>query len=128
VAFELDIDQLLSIMSSSNNEYEPQNLASILAALASLTPQSQQGQQPTQGAPPLPYSGQPVQPVQQAWQQVQQAPQAVPSPKSAPINGAKVIIDPATIIDWPTGLKCVMRTVVKHENMLQDIRRVSSPL
>ena len=33
-------------------------------------------------------------------------------------------IDPATIIDWPTGLKCVMRTVAMNEKVISEIRKV----
>jgi len=45
------------------------------------------------------------------------------APKPPPAVPVK-IIDPATIVDWPSGLKCVMRTVTKHESMLQEIRKL----
>jgi hypothetical protein len=42
------------------------------------------------------------------------------------VNGPK-IIDPATITDWSSGLRCVMKTVAAHENIIKEIRRVSCP-
>lgn len=33
-------------------------------------------------------------------------------------------MDPATIIDWSSGLRCVMKTVAKHENVLQEVRKM----
>lgn len=36
-------------------------------------------------------------------------------------------IDPTTIIDWSVGLRCVMRTVSKHDQLLGEIRKVRIP-
>ncbi|KAF7920183.1 uncharacterized protein EAE97_011524 [Botrytis byssoidea] len=33
-------------------------------------------------------------------------------------------VDPATIIDWSAGLRCVMRTLNKHDHVLQEIRKM----
>jgi len=112
----------------SANENQTPDLASILKTLANLNSQKQQqhqqqqSQETTQDRQPLPFSAPLVQepPViqqpQHIWQQ--QAPYHIPTPVNVRL------IDPATIIDWSSGLKCVMRTVAKHENMLDDIRRV----
>lgn len=113
---------LLNIMSS--HEYQAPDLASILKTLASLTPKSQQqvGEQSTQDPQPLPYVAAPLlPPYQQSWQPQVQTPASVSRSTSA--NNAK-LIDPASITDWSSGLKCVMRTVAKHENLLHDIRYV----
>jgi hypothetical protein len=97
----------LSIEMSSNGTPD---LASVLKTLAGLAPQNQQQSHATY-------------PVQQ-----QQAPQAWPQNPQAPQSGTQAqapkVIDPATIIDWSAGLRCVMKTVAKHENILHDIRRV----
>ena len=137
----------------SSNENQTPDLASILRTLASLAPQSRQQGQPyvqTQETsfPPqvehapahqgwhqnytqiaeLPRTFPPQvdhPPAQQGWHQsVSQVPELRrPSP---PVNPAIKIVDPATIIEWSAGLRCVMKTVAKHENMLHDIRRVSA--
>jgi hypothetical protein len=87
------------------------DLASVLKTLAGLTPQSQKQEHITQ----------------QAHQQV---PSQIWPPNTQanynttiPASGTKVI-DPATIIDWSAGLRCVMKTVARHESMLHEIRRV----
>ena len=38
-----------------------------------------------------------------------------------------VAVDPATIIDWPSGLRCVMRTVARHDAIIARIKKVSAP-
>ncbi len=43
-----------------------------------------------------------------------------------PSSVARNVIDPATIIEWSAGLRCVMKQVAKHESILQDVRRVVS--
>lgn len=86
------------------------DLASVLKTLASLAPQNQQQAHATYPA------------------HQQQGPQAWPQNPPAHQSGTQVhavkVIDPATIIDWSAGLRCVMKTVAKHENILHDIRRV----
>jgi hypothetical protein len=138
--------------SMSSNENQTPDLASILRTLASLAPQSRQQGQPyiqTQETsfPPqvehapaqqlwhqnytqvaeLPRTFPPQiehPPAQQGWHQnVSQVPEL--SRSSPPVNPAIKVVDPATIIEWSAGLRCVMKTVAKHENMLHDIRRVS---
>ena len=94
---------------SSNNTPD---LASVLKTLAGLAPQNQQQGYVThqihQQAPLI------------AWPQIKQANQ-----NTATAGDAKVI-DPATILDWSSGLRCVMKTVAKHESILYEIRRVRS--
>ena len=104
---------------SSNNQTP--DLASILKTLASLAPQAQQQQvQPPPQPHPLPTPF----PAEQVWQQsLAQAtqPSYTPIPSAAP-----KVVDPATIIEWSAGLRCVMKQVAKHESILQDVRRVRS--
>jgi hypothetical protein len=124
----------------SSNDNQPPDLASILRTLTAL--QNQHPVQPSiQSTQTQPHIAPPAQvqlsqqyahvaqaqgtPIQQPWQQHGQ-----PNSENSvhpQANPAKVLIDPATIIDWSSGLKCVMRTIAKHESMLQDIRKVSSP-
>jgi hypothetical protein len=102
-------------MSSSGNQTTP-DLASILKTLASLAPQTQQQQVSLPKPDPFP--------AQQVWQQsVAQAtqPPCTPTPST---STAKNVVDPATIIDWSAGLRCVMKQVTQHESIIQDIRRV----
>ncbi|PMD55787.1 uncharacterized protein K444DRAFT_536848 [Hyaloscypha bicolor E] len=102
---------------SSNNQTP--DLASILKTLASLAPQAQQQQvQPPPQPHPLPTPF----PAEQVWQQslVQATqPSHTPTPSAAP-----KVVDPATIIEWSAGLRCVMKQVAKHESILQDVRRM----
>jgi hypothetical protein len=96
---------------AANNPQVP-NLSSVLKTLASLAPHSEQSvvshHQQTQNL------------VAQQWQHPQKQPNAVrPDAAIKPR-----IIDPATIIDWPSGLKCVMKTVASHDNVIKEIRRV----
>jgi hypothetical protein len=99
-------------MAASNSQVP--DLASVLKTLASLAPQSQQ-----QGIAH-----------HQHTQNLNQAAEQLPPPHVQRNNvGAEAgtkprVIDPATIIDWPSGLKCVMKTVVSHENVIKEIRRV----
>lgn len=36
----------------------------------------------------------------------------------------RTAVDPATIIDWPTGLRCVMKTVTMNEKVIAEIKKV----
>lgn len=123
----------------ASNDSPTPDLATILATLAGFAPQKQQTQQTvsSQSIPPIlqsqpaPQNQQFQQPppyvAQQPPHQWQYPPQNYPIPRSStPVDAPKVrLIDPATIIDWSSGLKCVMRTVAKQESILHDIRRVS---
>jgi hypothetical protein len=99
-------------MAASNSQVP--DLASVLKTLASLAPQSQQ-QDITH---------------YQRSQNLGQAAQQWPLPQ-AERNDIRAeaaikprVIDPATIIDWSSGLKCVMKTIASHENVIKEIRRV----
>lgn len=111
-------------MSSSN--YQTPDLASVLRTLAGLAPQSQgqHSQQPTQDprlSQPPAQAAEQARPGSLAQATTVRHSSSIPTPP----NGQKIkIIDPATIIDWSSGLRCVMKTVAKNETMLQDIRRV----
>src|SRR5580704_8404919 len=102
-------------MAASNSQVP--DLASVLKTLASLAPQSQQ-----QGIAH-----------HQNTQNLNQAAQQLPLPRvqqndvRAEAGIKPRAIDPATIIDWPSGLKCVMKTVASHENVIKEIRRVRLP-
>lgn len=123
-------------MSSKPTTTTP-DLASILATLASLAPQGQESQHVAPGQhahpQPTPLLQQAPQPYQQtvtdhAPALLQQWQQPIPVQihvRSTPVEVPSVrVIDPATILDWSAGLKCVMRTVAKQENILNDIRRM----
>jgi hypothetical protein len=100
------------------------DLASILKTLAGLAPQSQQQQNQPPKQPPPVLTQEPF-PAQQIWQQsIAQASQSSGTPTLSDIP--KNAVDPATIIEWSAGLRCVMKQVAKHESILQDVRRVSS--
>lgn len=97
------------------------DLASILKTLASLAPQSQEQQfQPPQQTHPVP-TPEPF-PAEQVWQQ-SLAHATQPSRNPTPSNATK-LADPSTIIEWSSGLRCVMKQVAKHENIIQDVRQV----
>jgi hypothetical protein len=134
----------------SDYNYQAPNLASILANLANLSSQSQvppQTRTPVENSAlskpsqsylsPVPH-GQtqsirsqtpPSAPPEhdhyhQIWQQqLDRASQAPQAQEPAPASSRK-IIDPATIVEWSAGLRCVMKTVAIHENVLNDIRRM----
>ncbi|KAI0999547.1 hypothetical protein K3495_g8650 [Podosphaera aphanis] len=123
----------------ASNEHYPHtpNLASILQTLASLTPQNhQQGPaapytipQALPGIPPhirpQPNPHHNTAPTLESFlptaDQARSAQVAAVAPASVP---QKNIIDPTTILEWSAGLKCVMRTVAKHENVIHEVRRM----
>jgi hypothetical protein len=132
----------------SDYNYKAPNLASILANLASLASQSQpQPQPPVEDSTvsnPVQSQIQPKPQEQnqfiqsqtppyvppehdhyhQIWQeQLNKASQAPRAPEPAAAASRK-IIDPATIVEWSAGLRCVMKTVAVHENVLNDIRKM----
>ncbi|PQE12618.1 ATP synthase subunit beta protein [Rutstroemia sp. NJR-2017a BBW] len=92
----------------------------ILAGLSQPQPPPQHQQPHPQAALHQPHVASSHGPVSQQ----QQWPAPVPSvPTPAPPNNTKVV-DPATIIEWSAGLRCVMRTVAKHDQVLQEIRKM----
>jgi hypothetical protein len=100
------------LIMAANSSQVP-DLASVLKTLASLAPQGQQ-----QGITHH-------QQIQNISQAAQQWPPQIPQNDVRVESGTKPrVIDPATIIDWPSGLKCVMKTVASHENVIKEIRRV----
>ena len=136
--------------SMSSNENQAPDLASILRTLASLAPQSRQQGQPHVQTQETSFPQVEHSPAHQGWHQnytqVAELPQTFPPqvehppvhqgwhqnvsqvaelPRTSPVTPAIKIVDPATITEWSAGLRCVMKTVAKHENMLHDIRRVS---
>jgi hypothetical protein len=97
----------------ASQEYQVPDLASVLKTLASFTAPTPQ----SQGTPPPPAPQHPA--GEQSSiniEPVPDVPAAVPAPK---------LIDPATIIDWSSGLRCVMKTVAAHDNIIKEIRHVS---
>jgi len=110
-----------NIMSSNN--YQTPDLATVLRTLAGLTPQNQQhaAKLSTQDqSSPLPTH------IGQSEPEVLQKIAAPSVSYTCMPSATQKIIDPATIIDWASGLRCVMKTVAKHEKILHEIRRVGS--
>lgn len=105
----------------SSNDNQTPDLASVLSILASLTPQTQNFTTQGPSAASFPAQNQP----QEQWQQTVQPtpPPRSTTPTDPPPNTVK-LVDPATIIEWSSGLRCVMKTVAKHETILLEIRRV----
>lgn len=126
------MDLPTTVIMSSSEEQTP-DLASILRTLAALAPQNQQAQaeappqlQNVEQAPGGAKSYQPeiqnYQPPAHAWPRHEEAQlQRSTTPPGLPKNH----VDPATIIDWSNGLRCVMKVVGKNENIVEEIRRVS---
>ncbi|TVY33778.1 hypothetical protein LOCC1_G007083 [Lachnellula occidentalis] len=119
---------------SSNGQQTP-DLASILKTLSDLNSQNQQ-QQSQQESQPQPQSqpqsqsqptvkpqAQPYHAYQQAWQQQLEIASQSQKP-SAPTNTPPNVVEPASIIEWSAGLRCVMKTVAKHDNIINEIRRM----
>ncbi|PBP26895.1 hypothetical protein BUE80_DR002217 [Diplocarpon rosae] len=105
---------------ASNNQQTQPDLASILRTLAGLTPQTQPQQNSTTFGQAPSHFEQP----QQSWT-LQPEHIAVPPRTTTPSGPLpKAGIDPATIIEWSAGLRCVMVNVARHENILNDIRRM----
>lgn len=109
---------------ASNNQQAPPDLASILRTLAGLAPQAQpqQDQPIIHGQVPSHFE----QP-QQSWTPIAEQVSSIPrstTPTEPP--PPKNVVDPASIIEWSAGLRCVMKTVARHENVLNDIRKVCS--
>ncbi|KAL2067347.1 hypothetical protein VTL71DRAFT_1772 [Oculimacula yallundae] len=107
---------------ASNNQQGPPDLASVLRTLAGLAPQaqSQQDQPTTQNQNPIHFE----QP-QQVWRPTHEEARQIPrstTPTEPPPQ--KVAVDPATIIEWSAGLRCVMKSVARNENITNDIRRM----
>lgn len=105
---------------AADNRQTP-DLASILRTLSGLNSQNVQKQ-----APP-PRSTTPTAEVpshlQQAWQhELERASQHPRSTISA--DAQPKFIDPTSIIEWSAGLRCVMKMVAKHDNIVNEIRRV----
>lgn len=62
--------------------------------------------------------------IQHSWNQTTEYNPQGPPTSYQPKN----VIDPSTIIEWSAGLRCVMKTVAKNENIVSEIRRVSSSM
>lgn len=101
----------------------PPNLADILRTLSALAPQQQQqDQQQTPSNPSNPYHF--SAPIPQPRPQFE-VPSRPPQPQPAP---AAPIQDASKITDWPTALRCVMRSVASNERVVGEIRKVCSTL
>lgn len=121
---------------SSSEEPTP-DLASILRTLAALRPQNQQAQvEATPQAQNNEYAPAGAVPYQLQLQNYQQPPahawarheETTHSRSTTPPGFPKNHVDPATIIDWSGGLRCVMKVVAKNENIVEEIKRVSFSL
>ncbi|KFX86185.1 hypothetical protein V490_09184, partial [Pseudogymnoascus sp. VKM F-3557] len=97
----------------------PPNLADILRTLSALAPQpQQQDQQQTQSNPSNPYHfSAPIPQPRPPFEVPSRPPQPQPAP-AAPIQ------DASKITDWPTALRCVMRSVASNERVVGEIRKL----
>ncbi|CCU81630.1 hypothetical protein BGHDH14_bgh02468 [Blumeria hordei DH14] len=112
------------------------DLASILKTLADLTPQNQQDLQSNNSntstsqpnnvvhtghnAPPFEFYHKPAPTLQSFLPPVGQS---GPSRNVSIENSQKKVVDPTTILEWSAGLRCAMKTVARHENVIHEIRR-----
>ncbi|KAH8663005.1 hypothetical protein BGZ60DRAFT_79185 [Tricladium varicosporioides] len=104
---------------------ETPDLATILKTLAGLTPQAQISPQQSQPSLPAPVQ-QPTEEQKHFQRALQEQLDAHASggPYAAPTNNGPKLVDPATIIEWETGAKCVRKTVLGREDAVNDIRRM----
>jgi len=107
---------------SSNGQQTP-NLASILKTLADLNSQNTQPISQPQPQSAVQTQVQPSSAFQHAWQQELDIASQGPKP-STPVNASLNVVEPASIIEWSAGLRCVMKTVAKHDGMIGEIRRM----
>jgi hypothetical protein len=101
--------------------YQDLDLASVLKTLASLAPASQYpDNQSISSTLPLATHGRDhtVQSAYSGPNNVQQL-GSDPSPPPAPKR-----VDPTTITDWSTGLRCVMKTIATNDSIVREIQRV----
>ncbi|KAL3424205.1 hypothetical protein PVAG01_03486 [Phlyctema vagabunda] len=113
-----------------SNSYQTPDLASVLRTLAGLAPPNQQASNQQVQGPTFSQDPRLSSTFASYQQQVHEPslsslPSSVPAFHTGQHNVPKTkVVDPATIIEWSAGLRCVMRTVAKHDNVLQDIRRM----
>ncbi|KFY54076.1 hypothetical protein V496_07328 [Pseudogymnoascus sp. VKM F-4515 (FW-2607)] len=93
------------------------NLADILRTLSALAPQPQQDQQPA-STPSNPYHFSAPIPQPRQHFEVPSHARPQPPPPAAPTQ------DASKITDWPTALRCVMRSVASNERVVGEIRKL----
>ncbi|KFY84594.1 hypothetical protein V500_09177 [Pseudogymnoascus sp. VKM F-4518 (FW-2643)] len=96
----------------------PPNLADILRTLSALAPQPQQEQQQPASNPSNPYHFSAPIPQPRPHFEVPSRPQPPPAAAAAPTQ------DASRITDWPTALRCVMRSVASNERVVGEIRKL----
>lgn len=100
----------------NTEDYQVPSLASVLQTLASIQAQNQT-------IPPQ--SLQSPHPALENSKFIYPPPQLDGLGRDAAGLPAKKVVDPATITEWSAGLRCVMKTVAAHDNIIKEIRRVS---
>lgn len=110
------------------------DLASILRTLASFAPQNQQHSENNVSSDPQSTFQFPARPTEQARDSLHYTAPTLESflPTASQLNSnskrptpaPKINVDPTVIVEWSAGLKHVMKTVTKHENIIHEIRRV----
>lgn len=98
----------------------PPNLADILRTLSALAPQPQQDQQQAPSNLSSPYHFSAPIPQPRPHFEVPSRPQPPPPAAAA----AAPTEDASKITDWPTALRCVMRSVASNERVVGEIRKV----
>lgn len=119
----------------ASNEYQPQDLESILRTLSNFTQPAQiSGTESRQAGPFLQFNEH----NQQQWpiqsypadvlehQESLQAPQKAigDSPDSLPGKPTAAEIDPANIVDWSTGLRHVTRLAARNEQLGRSMQKI----
>ncbi|KFY27812.1 hypothetical protein V493_03290 [Pseudogymnoascus sp. VKM F-4281 (FW-2241)] len=105
----------------------PPNLADILRTLSALAPPPQQQQHDQQGSanPQNPYHfSAPIPQPRPHFETVPSRPQQAPSAAPTATGAAAPIQDASRITDWPTALRCVMRSVASNERVVGEIRKL----
>ena len=110
-----------------NSSCPPPDLAAVLQTLARFAPPPPPLRIPSTESPYHDEDYEPPETVARASDHAHlQVPGSVPSSAISPENSIPPSkrIDPATITDWPSGLRSVMRTVASNETSVARIKRV----
>ncbi|KAI9744098.1 MAG: hypothetical protein M1818_002250 [Claussenomyces sp. TS43310] len=106
----------------AGNDYQVPDLDSVLRTLAALGPQDQHHGQLPAGQSWTTHGHANLGPMNPNQIQAYAPTERHPAPRA--MNTMPQPVDPTAIIDWSAGLRCVMKTIAVHENVVGDIRRM----